>query len=719
MDTNCYCNRFKVALFGEKCPENSFIFNDKCLLNCEEEKIPKENECLCKYNYYKNNSKLNCLFENENCPSNFPFLNTETKECIIECPSHLLTFINECVKNCPENFFVFNSTCVENCPLKYYYKTNKKIYEISDCLERDLDDNIYFYIHENSYEEFLGKNTCHNNNNNYKFFIAEIYDSNYIFNKNDNTKSKLNTSECEKILKNNYNIPENECLTIFKIDYYYENLVTPKMDYKIFYKSQKLNLTLCENVSLDITTPANFENSGIDMNLLNSTLDSGIDIFNLSSEFFNDICSTFSSGNGTDVPIKDRQKDYYQNISLCQEGCVYNGFDRSTNTINCNCNSNNNISEINSQVKHKSFGNVIFKLISNSNLKVLKCFYLCKNFKNLLKNYGNYIFIFCEIGEIILFFIFLFNGIFPLMKNFKNIRKEIYFKTNKNKTLKNPPKKKYQIENSIISNEILDKSSFDLKLNNNIIIYNDIGVYKGNILNKNKEKKYSQKKYQNEEINDLNYNESLLIDQRNFLLMYYNFLQYSQLIIFTFITKTDFNLKTIKISLFLFSFVIYLTFNTLFFTDETMSQIYKKGGSFDFIYNLPKIFFSSLCCSIINFLLKYLSLSQNDIKMLNSIKNEKEKNIKIRKIMKCWKYKIFAFYFLIFLFMSLFHIYVISFCSVYVNTQKHLIKSTLISFILSMIYPFGICLVTTFFRKMGLKFKNKFLFNCSKIMQLY
>ena len=66
-----------------------------------------------------------------------------------------------------------------------------------------------------------------------------------------------------------------------------------------------------------------------------------------------------------------------------------------------------------------------------------------------------------------------------------------------------------------------------------------------------------------------------------------------------------------------------------------MSQIYKKGGSFDFIYNLPKIFFSGLCCSVINFLLKFLALSQNDIKMLNSIKNEKEKNKKLRKLMKC------------------------------------------------------------------------------------
>ena len=105
--------------------------------------------------------------------------------------------------------------------------------------------------------------------------------------------------------------------------------------------------------------------------------------------------------------------------------------------------------------------------------------------------------------------------------------------------------------------------------------------------------------------------------------------------------------------------------------------------------------------------------------MLNNIKNKKEKYVKLSKLMKCWKYKIIIFYFLIIIFMSLFHIYVITFCTVYVNTQKHLIKSTLISFSLSMIYPFGICFVTSLVRKLSLKYKNKILFNCSKILQLF
>ena len=440
--------------------------------------------------------------------------------------------------------------------------------------------------------------------------------------------------------------------------------------------------------------------------------------------------STFSSENGTDIILKDRQKDYYQNVSLCQEGCVYNSFDRTKNKIICNCNNNKN------NPNNKNIGNEVNNLFSNSNLKVLKCFYLNINIKSLLKNYGNYIFLFCEFGEIILAFNVLIKGFFPLMNNLNKIQNNIYYKSNNisKKLTKNPPIKNFNNNCNEKSNknnlkfqnnsiESSDRKIFESNSNNNIIIYKQIGLYEENPSKKyvmNKEKiNYTQKIYSNEEINDLNYNESLLIDNRNFILMYYHFLQYSQLLIFTFITKTDFNLRSIKISLFLFSFIIYLTFNTLFFTDETMSHIYNKGGTFDFIYNLPKTIFSSLCCGIINFLLKFLSLSQNDIKMLNKIKNEKEKFFKLSKLMKCWKTKIIIFYLLIFILMGLFHVYVITFCMVYSNTQKHLIKSTLISFCLSMIYPFGICFFTALFRILSLKYKNKILFNFSKILKLF
>ena len=51
--------------------------------------------------------------------------------------------------------------------------------------------------------------------------------------------------------------------------------------------------------------------------------------------------------------------------------------------------------------------------------------------------------------------------------------------------------------------------------------------------------------------------------------------------------------------------------------------------------------------------------------------------------------------------------YISCFCGVYVNTQIHLIKDTIISFLLSLVYPFGIYLIPGIFRISSLRAKDK------------
>ena len=61
------------------------------------------------------------------------------------------------------------------------------------------------------------------------------------------------------------------------------------------------------------------------------------------------------------------------------------------------------------------------------------------------------------------------------------------------------------------------------------------------------------------------------------------------------------------------------------------------------------------------------------------------------------------------------------FCAIYVNTQIHLIKDTIISFVFSVIFPFFIYLIPGFFRipSLGnLKIKREYLYNFSKFLQM-
>ena len=57
--------------------------------------------------------------------------------------------------------------------------------------------------------------------------------------------------------------------------------------------------------------------------------------------------------------------------------------------------------------------------------------------------------------------------------------------------------------------------------------------------------------------------------------------------------------------------------------------------------------------------------------------------------------------------MSFFWYFISCFCVVYKNTQIILIKDTLLSFGLSMIYPFGLNLIPGIFRIPALKSRNK------------
>ena len=183
--------------------------------------------------------------------------------------------------------------------------------------------------------------------------------------------------------------------------------------------------------------------------------------------------------------------------------------------------------------------------------------------------------------------------------------------------------------------------------------------------------------------------------------------------------NNDYNSMVIKICLFFYSFGLYYTVNALFFTDSTMNKIYEDNGEHNFIYQIPKLLYSNLICTVINLSVKILSLSEKDIlKIKKIIKNELLVQ-KVKKIKQCLIIK-FVFYYLIsFLFLFIFWLYISCFCAVYKNTQFYLIKDTLISFSLSLVYPFGYYFIPGIFRLPALRNRNKeCLYKISLILQL-
>ena len=164
---------------------------------------------------------------------------------------------------------------------------------------------------------------------------------------------------------------------------------------------------------------------------------------------------------------------------------------------------------------------------------------------------------------------------------------------------------------------------------------------------------------------------------------------------------------------------MYTTFNALFFVDKTMNKIYEDKGSLQFVSSLPKTIFSTISCAIINFLLKFLTLSQTQIQQIKDEKElikQKEKKVSFEK---CFKIKVTIFFIIIFLLLIIFWYYLSAFCAVYKNTQKHLFKDTAMSFIMSMIYPFIICFFSSVFRYFSFKRNSKCLYSISRFIQIF
>ena len=225
-------------------------------------------------------------------------------------------------------------------------------------------------------------------------------------------------------------------------------------------------------------------------------------------------------------------------------------------------------------------------------------------------------------------------------------------------------------------------------------------------------------KYNDLELNSCNYEEAVKIDKRTFIEYYFSLLLTNHLLLFPF-QKNDYNSFIIKLDFFFSSFVLYYSINAMFFNDNTMHKIYEDGGSFNFIYQIPQIIYSSLISSTFHTILKSLSLSEKNILDLKNEKDLKHLDKKSNDIIKNLSLK-FSLYFILSSGLLLFCWYYLScFCAVYKNTQIHLIKDTVISFGLSLIYPLLFFLVPGIFRMPSLQRKNsQCLYNFSKLIQM-
>ena len=295
----------------------------------------------------------------------------------------------------------------------------------------------------------------------------------------------------------------------------------------------------------------------------------------------------------------------------------------------------------------------------------------------------------------------------------------------KNKNIFKNNKKKF--------NEFKSKNNIRIKKQKNILINKSKNINMNKHLNKNYE--ISSKKnlmsvnnkkadkinknnnYNDSEMNSLNYDEAKKLDKRNYCQYYMSLLRTNHILIFSFCQNKDYNSKIIKIYIFFLTFTINYLISAMFYSDDTMHKIYKDKGNFDFTYQLPQMFYSFIISTILQTLLNFLGLFEQNI--ITYKNNNKTDNLK-RKLLYIIKIKMVIFFIITYTLLAFFWVYLGCFCAVYKNTQIHLLIDVSTSFAISLLTPFFIYLLPVIFRISSLKRNTKrpLMYKFSQLLQL-
>ena len=458
----------------------------------------------------------------------------------------------------------------------------------------------------------------------------------------------------------------------------------------------------------------------------------GYDIYNKNSNFYSDICTSAYYYN-SDIILNDRKKNIYpNNVTLCDDNCIYKMIDIDDKRITCECNiiNNNNDNDIEDNFLSKNDDDFLSYLLDNINYKIFVCANLLFSFKNLKTNIAFYLILSSFLILSFFNFKFLFSGLsklriemfklIPTNKRVKNTIKEQLSKRNdifkehssrinyflKNKKSKN--KKNHKLKYSR-NNEKYYLNFFQTNINFNI---NKKNLKKILILLK-KENKTNNDKKNNDKYNELPYTRAIIEDNRNIHQLFISFLLKKIELINIFINGQT--IKDLLICEYILSLLIDFFFNTLFYSDDLISKKYHNNGKLDFTISIIVALISNITTSIIRYF--YLNNSNLLEEKIENILEIKRENKFLNLLIRFFKYvKLRMIFFILSEFVILFacFYYIIIYCIIYNKTQISLITNYLTSLLEGFAKSLIVTIIIVITRKIGISFLNVYIYNASK-----
>ena len=786
----CYNNDTKPVNFYF---DNSDSKYKACYETCETCNIGgngNEHNCLtCDFNHRKRidkNGIINCI---TNCSYFYYYNQFGQYRCTNNsfCPEEVNLFIKDlkkCTNNCNKegNYtYQYGGQCLERCPqdtspnsLNICLMDN-----VDSCLKSEAEIDIQEFL-KNGGIDVKAKNYAKEFNYTKKhvsYFYNSIYSIFFYKDSGCINELSLNVPEvdfvdCYTKIKNKLEPPTTDNIIIALIEK--SNGQKKSTTSYLFYHPEtgtKIDVdSICKDEEVIVKTSvlSELNNSDVDLNSALFLAKQNINIFNISDEFYTDICFHFESPNGKDVPLADRIKTYFPNITLCDSHCTCKGVNLTTMESICECKFND---LINSQLIEENalISNAleeIVDLLGSSNLLVLKCYKDVFKKEYIIKGDGGFIILAITILEIIFSLVFIFRDMAIIRRYLYNLTEyflifdKAYELNNTNiirgyNKISNHRKRKVKSENIIKDiNENKNKRKINLRQGN---IYGDSSKYSDNLKSESKaintktSTLKSQPKFKDDtkknshdvktllkvkslcgninmedylkpDLDDLEFDDAIKYDQRCLDDFLSERLKEKQIIMNTFYYKENLRPMSIKIVLFLINIDLYFIINGLFFSEEYLSQLFNSNEEDSFFSYFPRsisrYFYAVIVGYIIGIIIDCIFIEERKVKRIYL--REKDDYIQLKYeisvIIQSIKIRYNVFIFLC-LFISVISWYYVScFNNVYPRVKIEWIKSSITIILIMQTLSIILVLFEGLLRFLSFKYKSEKLYKIKQII---
>ena len=230
-------------------------------------------------------------------------------------------------------------------------------------------------------------------------------------------------------------------------------------------------------------------------------------------------------------------------------------------------------------------------------------------------------------------------------------------------------------------------------------------------------------------LDNYEYETAIKYDKRNFFRIFYICLLSKQSIINLILFQNPLNLKMLKLCLFIFNFSCDLAFNTIFYSNQNISDKYHYEGDnliyFTFVNNIVKTVTSSMVSLVLINLFQYFIDSRGNFESIFRKEEKKmrkdrkykvsreKKSVILNRIRETYiklKYKIIIFFICEFSLMLFFYYFVTAFCEVSKKTQLSWLSDFFASFLISLLTEIFIAWLIAIFYILSLKYKIKLIY---------